>query len=133
MEDNTATASRNLKNKAPKSSGAKHGGRRPGAGRKKGVPNKLTADVKAAIMQAFCEAGGAEYQRKISKSHPQVFCTLLGKILPQQTQIFGDSSNPLPIKRIELVVIEPPKNITPVKSAPKGLLAEVPVGRLPTL
>jgi len=62
-----------------------------------------------------------------------VFCTLLGKILPQQTQISGDPSNPLPIKRIELVVIEPPKNITPVKSAPKGLLAEVPVRRLPTL
>jgi len=56
------------------------GGRRSGAGRKKGVPNKLTADVKAAIMQAFCEAGGAEYLRKISKSHPQMFCALLGKI-----------------------------------------------------
>ena len=31
-------------------------------------------------MQAFCEAGGAEYLRKISKSHPQMFCALLGKI-----------------------------------------------------
>jgi len=113
MEDNTATASRNLKNKAPKSSGAKHGGRRPGAGRKKGVPNKLTADVKAAIMQAFCEAGGAEYQRKISKSHPQVFCTLLGKILPAQTQISGDPSNPLTINRIEFVLIKPPQYTPP--------------------
>jgi hypothetical protein len=49
---------------------------------------------------------------------------LLGKILPPQTQVSGDPSNPLPIKRIELVVIEPPKDITPVK-APKGLLTEV--------
>jgi len=122
-----------LKNNVRKSTRGKHGDRRSGAGRKKGVPNKLTADVKAAIMQAFCEAGGAEYLRKISKSHPQVFCALLDKILPQQTQISGDPSNPLPIKRIELVVIQPPKNITPVKSAPKGLLAKVPVGRLPTL
>ena len=39
----------------------------------------------------------------------------------------------MPIKRIELVVIEPPKNITPVKSSINGLLAEVPVGVLPTL
>ena len=37
-----------------------HGGRRSGAGRKKGVPNKLTADV-SAIMQAFKEVGAAEY------------------------------------------------------------------------
>ena len=66
-------------------------------------------------MEACCEAGGAEYLRKISKSHP------------------GDPSTPPPIKRIELVVSEPPKNITPVKSARKGLLVEVPVGRLPTL
>ena len=50
-----------------------------------------------------------------------MFCTLLGKILPPQTQISAEPSNPRPIKRIELVVIEPPKNITPVKSAPKGL------------
>src|SRR5262245_65105909 len=74
-----------LKNNARKLTRGKHGGRRSGAGRKKGVPNKLTADVKAAIMEAFCEAGGAEYLRKISKTHPQVFCTLIGKILPQQT------------------------------------------------
>ena len=77
-------------------------------------------------MEAFCEAGGAEYLGKISKSHPQVFCTLLGKILPPQTQISGDPSSPIQtIKRVELVVIQPPKDITPVKSAPKGLLAEV--------
>ena len=60
----------NLKNKAPKSSGAKHGGRRPGAGRKKGTPNKLTADVKSAIMQAFNEVGAAEYLRKLARSDP---------------------------------------------------------------
>jgi hypothetical protein len=53
-------------------------------------------------------------------AHPQVFCALLGKILPMQTQISGDPNNPLTIKRIELVVIELPKNITPVKSALQG-------------
>ena len=92
MEDNTATASRNLKNKAPKSSGGKHGGRRSGAGRKKGVPNKLTADVKAAIMEAFNEVGAAEYLRKLARSDPRTFCTLLGKVLP--TQVTADSTIP---------------------------------------
>ena len=108
---------------------ASNGGRRSGAGRKKDTPNKITSDLKAAILEAFCEAGGVTYLRKIAKSKPQVFCALLGKILPPQTQISAEPSNPLPIKRIELVVIEPPKNITPVKSAPKGLLAEVPASR----
>src|SRR5262249_54061605 len=101
MEDTATTALPNLKKKAQKSS-AKHGGRRNGSGRKKGTPNKLTTDVKAAIMEAFCEARGAGYLRKIAKSHPQVFCALLGKILPPQTQISGEPSNPLPIKRIEM-------------------------------
>ena len=56
------------------------GGRRPGSGRKKGVPNKLTADVKAAIIAAFSDVGGPEYLRKIARTHPQVFCSLLSKV-----------------------------------------------------
>ena len=63
MED----VSLDLKKNAPKSTRRTHGGRgkrgrrRFGAGRKKGVPNKLNADVMSAIMQAFNEVGGAEY------------------------------------------------------------------------
>jgi hypothetical protein len=38
----------------------KNGGKRPGAGRKKGVPNKLTADMKATIVAAFVDAGGKD-------------------------------------------------------------------------
>lgn len=33
----------------------------PGPGRPKGVPNKLTSDVKAMILAALDKAGGAEY------------------------------------------------------------------------
>ncbi|HEX7129119.1 MAG TPA: hypothetical protein VF217_03505 [Rhodanobacteraceae bacterium] len=33
----------------------------PGPGRPKGVPNKITADVKAMILAALDKAGGAEY------------------------------------------------------------------------
>jgi len=113
-----------LKKKAPKSS-AKHGGRRNGSSRKKGTPNKITADARAAIMAAFSDVGGSDYLRLIAVSHPQVFCSLLGKILPTQTQISGDPNNPLTINRIELVVIKPPVDITQVRSAPKGLLAEI--------
>jgi hypothetical protein len=58
-----------------------------GAGRTKGSPNKLTADVKAANMAAVDEIGGKDYLKTIAKSYPRTFCTLLGKILP--TQVAG--------------------------------------------
>jgi hypothetical protein len=45
---------------------ANSGGRRSGAGRKKGSPNRLTADVKAAIMAAFDRVGGAEYLKNVA-------------------------------------------------------------------
>ena len=60
------------------------------------MPNKLTADVKAAIMAAFSEVGGEEYLRSVAYSDPRTFCTLLGKILP--TQIAGDPDAPVKVE-----------------------------------
>jgi hypothetical protein len=60
------------------------GGKRRGAGRKKGVPNKLTANVREAVQNAFLEVGGENYLVKVAKEDPRTFCTLLGKILPTQ-------------------------------------------------
>jgi hypothetical protein len=78
-------------NEAKPSPPRKRGGKRPGAGRKKGVPNKLTANVKAAIMAAFAAAGGKDYLVKVAKTDPRTFCTLLGKLLP--TQVTGDAAD----------------------------------------
>lgn len=55
-------------------------------GRKAGVPNKITADLRAAILCAFNRKGGADYLTKIADEHPQVFCSLLGKIIPQEVK-----------------------------------------------
>lgn len=57
-------------------------------GRQAGTPNKVTADIRSAVQQAFDEAGGVNYLKDIAKSHPQVFCSLVGKIIP--TKIEGD-------------------------------------------
>jgi hypothetical protein len=87
-----------LKNNEPKSvPPRKNGGRRPGAGRKKGVPNKLTANVKTRIMAAFADAGGKDYLVKVAKTDPRTFCALHGKILP--TQVTGDAAEPVKISR----------------------------------
>ncbi len=69
-------------------------GAQPGPGRPKGVPNKATALVKDAILQAAQEAGGggkdgiAKYLQKQADDNPGPFMALLGKILP--TQIDAD-------------------------------------------
>ena len=73
-----------------------------GTGRPKGSPNKITASVKKAILQAFENAGGVEYLEGIAKADPRTFCALLGKILP--TTIAGDEDRPLrAITKIEIV------------------------------
>lgn len=62
-------------------------GRKTG-GRRAGTPNKVTADIRAAVQTAFDEAGGVSYLKAVAKTHPQVFCALVGKIIP--TKFEGD-------------------------------------------
>lgn len=57
-------------------------------GRKKGTPNKTTALLKDAILQAAEDAGGKEglvgYLTAQAKENPGPFLSLLGKVLPVQ-------------------------------------------------
>lgn len=74
----------------------KHGGARRNAGRKKGVPNKLTTALKETILEALDEAhedGGKGYLIKVAQEQPAVFCGLLGKVLPMT--VAGDQEEPL--------------------------------------
>ena len=73
-----------------------HGGRRPGAGRKKGVPNRITADIKAMVLCALDRAGGEKYMLEQARSNPNAFLTLVGKVLP--TQITGANDGPVDIR-----------------------------------
>lgn len=57
-----------------------------GKGRKKGVPNKFTRTIKAAIEDAFEKVGGADYLAKMAIAEPTAFMTLLGKVIPQQIE-----------------------------------------------
>ncbi|TGR82323.1 hypothetical protein EN866_34835 [Mesorhizobium sp. M2D.F.Ca.ET.223.01.1.1] len=78
---------------------------KPGPGRPKGMPNKTTALLKDAILQAATEAGDGDlvkYLQVQALENPGPFMALLGKVLPMQ--IAGDPENPLKtITRIELV------------------------------
>lgn len=77
-----------------------------GKGRPKGSPNKTTALLKDAILQAAQNAGGkgglVGYLQLQATENPGPFMSLLGKVLP--TQVAGDPDNPLRmVTRIELV------------------------------
>ena len=65
---------------------ASRGGKREGAGRKKGTPNKLTTDIKKVILEAFEELGGPDYLVEVAKENPAVFCNLVGRIIPKEVQ-----------------------------------------------
>lgn len=55
-----------------------------GQGRPKGVPNKLTADLKSMILGALSDVGGREYLAQQALESPGAFMTLVGKVLPLQ-------------------------------------------------
>jgi len=50
------------------------------------IQNKITAQVKDAILEAFTIVGGEDYLVKVAKNDPRTFCTLLGKVLPTQVE-----------------------------------------------
>jgi hypothetical protein len=85
---------------------AAHGGKRPKAGRKKGVPNKVTKDLKAMILGALEAVEGQAYLEKLARDDPRTFCSLLGRIIP--TTHAGDPDNPVRLAgQIELVIVDP--------------------------
>jgi hypothetical protein len=75
---------------------------KPGPGRPKGVPNKSTALLKDAILQAAQNAGGRDglvgYLETQAIENPGPFMTLLGKVLPTQTEHSGPDGEAIPLK-----------------------------------
>lgn len=80
-----------------------------GKGRKKGVPNKTTALLKDALLQAATNAGNGDmvaYLTAQATANPGPFLALLGKVLPMQ--IAGDPDSPLLlVHKIERTVVRP--------------------------
>ena len=83
------------------------GGSRPGAGRKAGVPNKMTAQLREMILGALDDVGGQAYLKHQAEQNPNAFMTLIGKVLP--TTLAGDPEAPLrhEVTAIERVVTDP--------------------------
>lgn len=63
--------------------------RPPNAGRRKGVPNKVTAELRDMILGALEKAGGVKYLRAQAKMNPPAFMALLGRTLPKDIKLGG--------------------------------------------
>lgn len=66
-------------------------------GRKKGIPNKLTADLRSAIQGAFTEVGGQAYLQRVANNDPKTFCKLLGMTLPKDVNLKAEGGLSLSI------------------------------------
>jgi hypothetical protein len=87
-----------------------NGGKRAGAGRKKGSTNKLTGELKEMILEAANLAGGeggtVQYLRTQASANPTAFMSLLGRVLPMTVN--GDKDNPINVRQtIEINIVDP--------------------------
>jgi len=71
----------------------KKGERTPGAGRKKGTPNKFTRDIKEALIEAANRAGGSEgmagYFLNQAEQNARSFMSLIGRAMPMAVEVSG--------------------------------------------
>lgn len=72
-----------------------------GKGRQKGVPNKMTMQVKEMILAALEKAGGVDYLAKQADENPGPFMALVGKVLPMQIAGEGDGPIQVVIQRFD--------------------------------
>ena len=77
-----------------------------GKGRRKGVPNKTTANLKAALEESFDELGGVRWLVELAKSEPRAYAALLAKLLPSQVNMDASVTAHEPITRIEWEIID---------------------------
>src|SRR5215469_17106120 len=73
------------------------------AGKPKGTLNRITKDLKAAILGALEAAGGDEgsvgYLKRLPSENSSAFASLLGKVLPT-TLAADESSGGVPVKMV---------------------------------
>ena len=67
-----------------------------GKGRPKGVPNKMTMQIKEMIIEALDRNGGVDYLVRQAEANPVAFMGLLAKIIPMQ--VVGEGNGPLTIQ-----------------------------------
>jgi hypothetical protein len=79
------------------------GGKRNGAGRPAGAPNKLSAAVKDNIIEVFERIGGVESMAAWATENQTQFFNLYAKLLPLQVNADVTAT----ITKVERVIVRP--------------------------
>ena len=79
------------------------GGKREGAGRKAGVPNKISATVKDNVISVFDELGGVQHMAKWAIDNPTQFYNIYSKLMPLQLTGAGDNGEHLTKVVVEFI------------------------------
>jgi hypothetical protein len=67
-----------------------------GKGRPKGSTNKITRDIREAVLQSFEIVGGAQYLAEQARLNPVAYLSLVGKVLP--LQVTGENGGAVAIQ-----------------------------------
>jgi hypothetical protein len=91
-------------------------------GSRKGIPNKLTKDIKEILHVAFHKAGGVDYLIRQAENEPKAFMALLGRCIPATVAVSVEHKFDLGAAMIEQAKMSERLNnvidITPEPSAP---------------
>lgn len=79
-------------------------------GSRKGIPNKVTRQLKEMILEALDNAGGVAYLEKRANDPrtASAFLSLVGKVLPMT--VAGDPENPVRFEVIERRIVKAPSH-----------------------
>ena len=68
------------------------GGRRDGAGRKRGSKNKITAEIRDNVVDVFEKLGGIEHMKEWAETHPNEFYRMYSRLLPRPVELSGEDT-----------------------------------------
>ncbi len=60
------------------------GERTEGSGRQTGSRNKVTLQIKEALLQSFKNVGGIKYLERLAREEPRAYASLLARIIPAE-------------------------------------------------
>ena len=80
----------------------------PGAGRPPGAQALISKEIRGMVLEALQGVGGVNYLMAVAITKPEVFCGLVGKVLPPEEKAPPDPDAVISEVR-RTVVLMPPK------------------------
>jgi hypothetical protein len=65
-----------------------------GSGRRRGTPNRLTAQVKDMVREALHREGVVDYLRQQARENPVAFMALVGRLIPHELKASIENNLP---------------------------------------